>query len=108
MYTFLRLRSQDSLEDLCDTFARYSTWPQWSLPEQQQQEEQAAPSAMARPHTSHDTYYSTASSPSLRSREPIDMERPFTPPGSDAGNVKVVVRVRKFVKRGIYAPPEVR
>ncbi|KAK4505722.1 hypothetical protein PRZ48_003687 [Zasmidium cellare] len=45
-------------------------------------------------------YHSTASAPSLRSREPVDvMERPFTPPDADAGNVKVVVRVRKFIKR---------
>lgn len=58
-----------------------------------------------RPHSSFDQYqyqyYSTASSPSLRSREPVDMEPPFPPPpDADAGNVKVVVRVRKFIKRG--------
>ena len=51
------------------------------------------------------TYHSTASAPSLRSRTPIERDtmespRPFTPPDVDAGNVKVVVRVRKFVKRG--------
>ncbi|KAK5137316.1 hypothetical protein LTR08_000286 [Meristemomyces frigidus] len=46
-------------------------------------------------------YHSTASAPSLRSREPVEMlERPFTPPdGGDGGNVKVVVRVRKFIRR---------
>ena len=37
----------------------------------------------------------------MRSREPVDrMERPFTPTDGDGGNVKVVVRVRKFIKRG--------
>jgi hypothetical protein len=29
------------------------------------------------------------------------MERPFTPIDADGGNVKVVVRVRKFLQRGI-------
>ena len=42
---------------------------------------------------------STASAPSLRSREPEPvMDRPFTPDCGD-GNVKVVVRVRKFIRR---------
>ncbi|KAK0288237.1 hypothetical protein LTS16_004094 [Friedmanniomyces endolithicus] len=54
--------------------------------------------ALTTPDLAH--YHSTASAPSLRSREPIAaMDRPFTPPDSDGGNVKVVVRVRKFVKR---------
>ncbi|KAK3066032.1 hypothetical protein LTR53_017772, partial [Teratosphaeriaceae sp. CCFEE 6253] len=47
-------------------------------------------------------YHSTASAPSLRSREPI-MDRPFTPPDGDGVNVKVVVRVRKFVRRELEA-----
>ncbi|GAB7357912.1 hypothetical protein MBLNU230_g0079t1 [Neophaeotheca triangularis] len=48
-------------------------------------------------------YHSTASSPSMRAREPVteEMQRPFTPPNADGGNVKVVLRVRKFVKREI-------
>ncbi|RMX71480.1 hypothetical protein D0869_15592 [Hortaea werneckii] len=47
-------------------------------------------------------YHSTASAPSLRSREPIEtMDRPYTPPDADAGNVKVVVRVRKLIRREI-------
>nr|OQO13835.1 hypothetical protein B0A51_17532 [Rachicladosporium sp. CCFEE 5018] len=47
------------------------------------------------------SYHTTASAPSLRSRTPAleDMDRPTTPGGSDAGNVKVVVRVRKFLRR---------
>ena len=47
------------------------------------------------------TYHSTASAPSLRSKEAVElMARPFTPPDAEGGNVKVVVRVRKFIKRG--------
>ncbi|EMC97820.1 hypothetical protein BAUCODRAFT_66073 [Baudoinia panamericana UAMH 10762] len=45
-------------------------------------------------------YHTTASTPSLRSREPMEvLERPVTPIDGGGGNVKVVVRVRKFVKR---------
>ncbi|EGP82233.1 uncharacterized protein MYCGRDRAFT_97774 [Zymoseptoria tritici IPO323] len=45
------------------------------------------------------TYHSTASSPSLRSRDAVDMERPLTPIDSDGDNGKVVIRVRRFIKR---------
>lgn len=90
MYTNLRLRSQASLDDLCEAFDDI-TWERIVL------------NAMAhRALTTPDlqTYHSTASTPSLRSREPVEvMERPFTPDG-EGGNVKVVVRVRKFIKRG--------
>ena len=89
MYATLCLRSKVSLEELCDAFDDF-TWKH-------------------RLHLAIDTtamaqraYHSTASSPSLRSREPVDMERPFTPPDADGGNVKVVVRVRKFIRRGMY------
>ncbi|KAK5119126.1 hypothetical protein LTR62_000337 [Meristemomyces frigidus] len=52
-----------------------------------------------RASTSLDNYGSTASTPSMRSREPMEiLQRPGTPM-EDGGNVKVVVRVRKFVKR---------
>lgn len=44
-------------------------------------------------------YQSTASAPSLRARE-VNMGPAPTMPSSDAGNVKVVVRVRKFIQRG--------
>ncbi|KXT12328.1 hypothetical protein AC579_7637 [Pseudocercospora musae] len=98
MFTFLRLRREEVLEDLCGTFADFIV-PQL-LPSFDPESTSASNMAM-RPHTSLDQYHSTASSPSLRSREPIDMDRPFTPPDADAGNVKVVVRVRKFVKREI-------
>lgn len=62
---------------------------------------------MPRALTTPDLYHhSTASAPRLRSRTPIDiadMQRPFTPPDGDGGNVKVVVRVRKHIKREIEA-----
>jgi hypothetical protein len=57
-----------------------------------------------RPQTAVDPsfYQSTASAPSLRSKEPMElMDRPRTSDGD--ANVKVVVRVRKFIKRGLLA-----
>jgi hypothetical protein len=46
-------------------------------------------------------YQSTASAPSLRSKEPMEiLDRPRSSDGD--ANVKVVVRVRKFIKRGLY------
>lgn len=56
-----------------------------------------------RPQTAVDPsfYQSTASAPSLRSKEPMElMDRPRTSDGD--ANVKVVVRVRKFIKRGLH------
>lgn len=41
---------------------------------------------------------SNASAPSLRALEPVLMSP--QPAMEDSGNIKVVVRVRKFVKRG--------
>jgi len=94
MYTHLRKRSEASLEELCQAFEEYTR-------------ERRGGGEMAhlahRAHTTSDlyTYHSTASAPSLRSKEPVEiMERPFTPIDDGGGNVKVVVRVRKFVKRG--------
>lgn len=52
----------------------------------------------------HPPYQSSASAPSLRASTPTP--RPSTPGGSmsdEGGNVKVVVRVRGFVKRGADA-----
>lgn len=52
-----------------------------------------------RPSTTQD-YYSTASAPSLRGNQPMEMmDRPRSSDGD--ANVKVVVRVRKFIKRGM-------
>ena len=92
MYTHLRSKSKASLEELCEAFGDY-TWERLVLNEM-------AHRALTTPDLQ--TYHSTASMPSLRSREPVvDMERPFTPPDGDGGNVKVVVRVRKFIRRGM-------
>ncbi|KAK3680240.1 hypothetical protein LTR78_000618 [Recurvomyces mirabilis] len=52
-----------------------------------------------RASTALDNYQSMASTPSMRSREPVEvLQRPSTP-SEDGGHVKVVVRVRKFIKR---------
>ncbi|CAK3806598.1 kinesin family [Lecanosticta acicola] len=88
MYVFLRDRSTQTLIETCAQFAEQN----WTLPIEM------ATRAVTTPDLQN--YHSTASTPSLRSREPVDsMERPYTPPDGDAGNVKVVVRVRKFIKR---------
>ncbi|KAK1824690.1 hypothetical protein LTR12_000747 [Friedmanniomyces endolithicus] len=94
MYTHLRLRSKHSLDELCDAFNAITVDYTSGL----NADAMAHHRALTTPDLAH--YHSTASAPSLRSREPIAaMDRPFTPPDSDGGNVKVVVRVRKFVKR---------
>jgi hypothetical protein len=54
-----------------------------------------------------DHFESSASSPSLRASEALTsgyltMTNGNSGDGSDAGNVKVVVRVRQFVQRGEY------
>lgn len=87
MYTFLRIRSQQSISDvilLLEEMALVDTLSYRAL---------ETPDSY--------TYTTTASSPSLRAREStvsmMDVGRPGTP---DGGNVKVVVRVRKFLQRG--------
>lgn len=45
-------------------------------------------------------FESTASAPSLRAFEPLPASINDTMAGDDSGNVKVVVRVRQFIKRG--------
>ncbi|KAK0257309.1 hypothetical protein LTS09_007784 [Friedmanniomyces endolithicus] len=94
MYTHLRLQSKHSLDELCQAFSAITVDYTSGL----NADAMAHHRALTTPDLAH--YHSTASAPSLRSREPIAaMDRPFTPPDSDGGNVKVVVRVRKFVKR---------
>lgn len=89
MYNSLRERSTQTLIETCAAFAEQN----WTLPIDM------ATRALTTPDLQN--YHSTASTPSMRSREPVDrMERPFTPTDGDGGNVKVVVRVRKFIKRG--------
>lgn len=116
MFVHTRLRSQEALDQLCADFAelnaRWCFLPADSTfitPDNHYFHHQHPPAdaddmAAKRALTTPDlqSYHSTASAPSLRSRDPADiiMQRPFTPPDADAGNVKVVVRVRKFIKRG--------
>lgn len=92
MYNTLRLRSILSLRHLCQQF-----------------EEMALDQRYASPHSpsfyNHDSgspLLSTASAPSLRSPNPVYMQmaRMNEPQG---GNVKVVVRVRNFLSRGMCA-----
>lgn len=105
MYTSLRLRSELILDELCHAFHHRSLLYTTLFPDLQDagwddfnSDEMAH---HGRTMSSLQDYHSTASAPSLRAREAIeDMQRPFTPPDADAGNVKVVVRVRKFIKRG--------
>ena len=86
MYQSLRLRSQQSISDIIDVL-----------------EEMALVDTRGhRALTTPDIYsYSTASTPSLRAREAMPATIESTVGDSDGGNVKVVVRVRKFVKRGM-------
>ncbi len=92
MYTHLRQRSKDSLTELCEAFDDYS-WERLVLNEM-------AHRALTTPDIH--MYHSSASTPSLRSKEPVIeiMERPLTPGEIEGGNVKVVVRVRQFIRRG--------
>lgn len=94
MFASLCLRSELALQETCDSFA--DDLPYRSL----------FPAAVfqtttmaERPSTTQD-YYSSASAPNLRSKQPA-MEMMDRPRSSDGdANVKVVVRVRKFIKRG--------
>ena len=91
MYSSLRLRFADSLHDLCNEVEDIIIIPELVR----------GMAHHGRASTAFDHYRSTASAPSMRSRTPVEIvERPFTPPDADGGNVKVVVRVRKFVRRG--------
>lgn len=89
MYVSLRLRFQHTIHHLCAALAT---------------DHSIFFTMATRAATTPDLaryQHSSASAPSLRSREPIDvMDRPLTPMEGDGGNVKVVVRVRKFVPRG--------
>lgn len=100
MFTNLRLRSRESLDDLCTAFDEYTCSERLALNEM-------AHRALANTNTASSpiVHRASASEVGLRGREGIAdgmmmMERPFTPP-DDGGNVKVVVRVRKFIKRGL-------
>jgi hypothetical protein len=47
--------------------------------------------------------HTTASAPSMRASEPFTMMAPAPLVADDPGNVKVVVRCRAFVRRGMWA-----
>jgi hypothetical protein len=47
--------------------------------------------------------HTTASAPSMRASEPFSMMAPAPLAADDPGNVKVVVRCRAFVRRGMWA-----
>ncbi|GIZ46372.1 hypothetical protein CKM354_000949900 [Cercospora kikuchii] len=105
MYASLRLRQTLELRRLCSILAQLTAE---SFPLRDHQTISPSAPAMSRSLTTPDLqhyYHSTASSPSLRSRTPVDvdMSRPETPTDRDGGHVKVVVRCRKFIKREIDA-----
>lgn len=88
MYTNLRLRSIDVRSEVCELLAEMAIDVRSYLPHSPSYEPD-------RPAN-----YSSASAPSLRSRNSVylPMGRPETPSG---GNVKVVVRVRGFLPREV-------
>ena len=95
MYTYLRLRSQLSLEELCAAFDEYTASERLVLNAMAHRALKLTSTASAPV-----VMRASASEAGLRKREDL-VERPFTPTeGGDRGNVKVVVRVRKFVQRG--------
>jgi hypothetical protein len=94
MFASLCLRSKVALQSTCESFLNglpyQSLFPAAKLQNTTMAE---------RPSTTLD-YYSSASAPNLRSTQPA-MEMMDRPRSSDGdANVKVVVRVRKFIKRG--------
>lgn len=105
MFTSLRLRSEVALEDTCDAFLDHcSLLRRLLFPAEEfawlDDSDDMADRSLTTPDLQN--YQSTASAPSLRSKEAVEvMDRPRSSDG-DAGNVKVVVRVRKFIKRGTH------
>jgi hypothetical protein len=105
MFASLRLRSEIALLETCDAFLD-QLHDRLFFP--------AFAAEFAEPYTTYKimaersmttsdipVYQSTASAPSLRSKEPMEiLDRPRSSDGD--ANVKVVVRVRKFIKRGLY------
>lgn len=107
MFASLRERSEIAWLQTCDALLDHCSLLQFALllpNELSSREEEEETYKMAeRPQTAVDPsfYQSNASAPSLRSKEPMElMDRPRTSDGD--ANVKVVVRVRKFIKRGSH------
>jgi hypothetical protein len=104
MFASLRLRSEIALWETCDVFLDHCSLLQFALLVPAEFAKDAyimAERPMTAPDQSLYLHESTASAPSLRSKEPMElMDRPRSSDGD--ANVKVVVRVRKFIKRGVY------
>ena len=109
MFAALRERSEITWQQTCNALLDHCSLLQFALLLPNDflitgEEAETETYIMAeRPQTAVDPsfYHSTASAPSLRSKEPMElMDRPRTSDGD--ANVKVVVRVRKFIKRGLY------
>ncbi|QIW94991.1 hypothetical protein AMS68_000509 [Peltaster fructicola] len=97
MFLSLRKRSDSALDDIYYELSKRTFIA--SLHEQQDNNDMAG-RALTTPDLH--AYQPTTSLARLRGGEPFNEaldSRPSTPLGADAGNVKVVVRVRKFVKR---------
>lgn len=88
MYTNLRLRSIYVKAEVCELLAEMATARAYY------------PQSPSYDHDPRPANYSSASAPSLRSKNSVylPMARPETPTG---GNVKVVVRVRSFLPREV-------
>lgn len=104
MFAHLRTRSEAALDDICYELERRSFVSSLCAA--------LDSSTEARALTISDlqAYQPTTSLARLQAGEPFYnvMDRPFTPVDADAGNVKVVVRVRKFIKRGRPTPSDAR
>lgn len=102
MFASLRLRSEIVVLETCHAFLDHCTLLHFCLLFPAQSAEpyyNMAERALTTPDLA--SYQSTASAPSLRREEPMEiMDRPRTSDGD--ANVKVVVRVRKFIKRGMH------
>lgn len=90
MYQLLRFKSLDSLRVACDLFEEMAIDSRFGSPRSPNE-----PDAL--PH-------STASAPSLRSRNSVYLPMARQNDGAAGSNVKVVVRVRDFLPRGKFIP----
>jgi hypothetical protein len=106
MFASLRLRSEITWLETCDAFLDHCTLLHAFLLFPADFADMEPYNMAERALTIGDlsSYQSTASAPSLRREEPMEiMDRPRSSDGD--ANVKVVVRVRKFIKRGVYIVP---
>lgn len=91
MYVTLTLRQHKSRQDVCNLLAEMAL------------DSRLYPRNFCSDPDSRPLPHSTASAPALRSRNSVylPMNRPSD--GPRGGNVKVVVRVRTFLPRGVYS-----